>query len=1067
MPDQRQQFMAVTGPDGRIYVLGGYDLELDLLNSVDVYNPTTNTWSTAASMITARSLFGATLGADGRIYVLGGSGQNSSLSSVEAYDPQANTWTHVTDLPTASQGGTAVTGADGKIYLLGGFFPIPGVVPQVQVYDPTSNTWNFAPDLLTKLADASAALGSNGQIYVFGGYDRTNILASVETLVTAGSADSTPPSSSVSDLPRFETTSSFTVNWSGQDNTGGSGLAAYNVYVSDNGGAYTLFQTNTTATAALFTGQDGHTYTFYSVALDNAGNVEDMPGSFQAATVVDTTPPTSTIAPLPTSQTDTNIDLSWSGSDGVNGTGIASFDIYVSDNGGAFTLWKHMEGETSGDVFTGVSGHTYGFYSVATDLAGNVQATPSSAQATTTLTIVVGTDQVLFDSTTGTVNIGGSSAVDTIVIAPDSTGKNLQVTIGGKVISKTIALSSIHQINVFAREGNDTITVSNITKPVSIDGGDGTDKLVINGAATANVFVLNDAALTVNGAEYDLSGLESLTVNGGAKNDIFTVSSLSALPVTFAGGAGTDTLVGPNTANTWNITGSGSGTLDSSLTFSAVENLTGGTGDDDFKFSAGKAISGKIDGGGGSNVLDDSAYTSAVTVNLQTSVATGTGTSAATGGFAHIQSLVGGSNKDTLIGANLADTWSITGAGAGSVNGTSFSGFENLTGGTLADTFQFHSGGSLSGKISGGSGTNALDYSADSAAATVNQQSATATGTGGYANIQSLVGDSNTTLVGANKTITWSLTGTGSGSVNGMAFSGVSNLTGGTGADTFTLANGAGVSGTINGGAGTDTLNYAAYTTPITVNLAADTATGAGGIANLEKLVGGASTSDTLIGPNTANTWKITSNNAGTVGTFAFTSMENLTGGALADRFILSKGIGVTDHIDGGAGNNTLDYSAYTTAVNVDLGAGTATNIAGGISNFDVVLGGSGADILTGGAGRDLLFGGAGADTLNGGGEDDILFDDTATFASNPTTIDALLTFWDSSASYSDRVNELRAGTTGVAGLPKLNSSTVKHDTSSDTLTGGNGLDWFFAKLTTPSQDTVTDLDSIDAEQTN
>jgi hypothetical protein len=59
---------------------------------------------------------------------------------------------------------------------------------------------------------------------------------------------------------------------------------------------------------------------------------------------------------------------------------------------------------------------------------------------------------------------------------------------------------------------------------------------------------------------------------------------------------------------------------------------------------------------------------------------------------------------------------------------------------------------------------------------------------------------------------------------------------------------------------------------------------------------------------------------------------------------------------------------------------------------------------------------------------------------------------------------ELRAGTTGVAGLPKLNSSTAKNDSFSDTLTGGSGMDWFFAKLNSPARDTVLGLISGDQE---
>ena len=49
--------------------------------------------------------------------------------------------------------------------------------------------------------------------------------------------DAGPPTSSVAPLPATETTASFTVSWSGQDDPGGSGIAFYNVYVSDDGGA--------------------------------------------------------------------------------------------------------------------------------------------------------------------------------------------------------------------------------------------------------------------------------------------------------------------------------------------------------------------------------------------------------------------------------------------------------------------------------------------------------------------------------------------------------------------------------------------------------------------------------------------------------------------------------------------------------------------------------------------------------------------------------------------------------------------------------------------------------------
>ncbi len=96
--------------------------------------------------------------------------------------------------------------------------------------------------------------------------------------------DNTPPTSSVTALPT-DSSSSFNVSWSGQASEG-VGIAFYNVYVSDNGGPYTLWQGQTIATSASFSALAGHTYSFYSQATDNVGNVQPMPTQPQASTTV-------------------------------------------------------------------------------------------------------------------------------------------------------------------------------------------------------------------------------------------------------------------------------------------------------------------------------------------------------------------------------------------------------------------------------------------------------------------------------------------------------------------------------------------------------------------------------------------------------------------------------------------------------------------------------------------------------------------------------------------------------------------------------------------------------------
>ncbi len=222
--------------------------------------------------------------------------------------------------------------------------------------------------------------------------------------------DAGPPSSSVLPLAS-SSAANFTVSWAGQDDAGGSGIGGYDVYVSDNGGPFTPFQTNTSATSAVFTGwQNGHTYAFYSVAIDNVGNVQPTPDTAQATTQVDLFLPSSNILTL-SSDSPGSFTVSWSGSAGSSGSPIASYDIYYSDNGGPFTSLITDTTSTS-MIFTGQNGHTYGFYSVATDSAGNTQSIPAIAQTSTQVDSVAPTSQVFvlpsYSSSTFTIFWFGS-----------------------------------------------------------------------------------------------------------------------------------------------------------------------------------------------------------------------------------------------------------------------------------------------------------------------------------------------------------------------------------------------------------------------------------------------------------------------------------------------------------------------------------------------------------------------------------------------------------------------------------------------------------------------------------
>ena len=85
--------------------------------------------------------------------------------------------------------------------------------------------------------------------------------------------DTTPPSSEVKELPKVQTSRTFTVSWEGSDAL--SGIRWYDVQYKKDDGSWTDWLAHTTLTSEQFTGACGHTYYFRCRAEDNAGNWED------------------------------------------------------------------------------------------------------------------------------------------------------------------------------------------------------------------------------------------------------------------------------------------------------------------------------------------------------------------------------------------------------------------------------------------------------------------------------------------------------------------------------------------------------------------------------------------------------------------------------------------------------------------------------------------------------------------------------------------------------------------------------------------------------------------------
>ena len=555
------------------------------------------------------------------------------------------------------------------------------------------------------------------------------------------------------------------------------------------------------------------------------------------------------------------------------------------------------------------------------------------------------------------------------------------------------------------------------SKPLFLGGLDGNDTLIVQGSSLSDAIEIDGQSIKMNGWESLASSVETFIIQGLAGDDSLLFHDGSA---TFDGGLGNDQ-VGSNVVNnSWSVSGQGGGNLNNQLTFTNIESLLGSSGIDQFNFGAAGSVLGQINGGLGDDRIDFSNKTTAVTVNLNASSCT------FTGGISGVESVIASAaSNDLLIASNVSNQWVLNSVNSGSLNNQfHFSGVENLTGGTLVDTFVIGASGSLSGVISGGTGVDVVNLLARTSALEyrLGTTSSIPGVLGGYSAIEQMQGNSvaGSRIVGSNAATTWGVSNTGQVVVSGVTYFGVDTLAGGTALDTLT-------------------------------------------------------------GPALATTWTVSSANAGSLAsgasTINFSGVENLTGNTLEDSFEILPNGSLNGNLSGGLGGmNSISYAQWTLGVIVDLSISIAGNswaiggitsliqmITGGIGNDNlrgaansstILVGLSGDDILTGGSQRDLLFGGFGSDVMFGAGADDLLVSGTTLHDTNRISLTLILSEWTSARTFAQRTANLYGSGTGVSsnGGVFLNSDpldqvvdTVFSDEDLDTLTGGLNQDWFFA----------------------
>jgi len=121
--------------------------------------------------------------------------------------------------------------------------------------------------------------------------------------------DTAPPNSAITALPA-ESGGQIAVSWIGDDGDG-TGIAFFDIFVSANGGAFVPWLQRTTLNGAVYTGTQGHTLAFYSIATDRSGNRESAPSTPDATTSVTLVNRAPVLEPIPVQILDEGKEFQW------------------------------------------------------------------------------------------------------------------------------------------------------------------------------------------------------------------------------------------------------------------------------------------------------------------------------------------------------------------------------------------------------------------------------------------------------------------------------------------------------------------------------------------------------------------------------------------------------------------------------------------------------------------------------------------------------------------------------------------------------------------------------------
>jgi len=181
----RLNHLAVRLPNGKVLVAGGQSDQsgTTTINSAEVYDPDTGSWSASGNLTAARTHATMMLLPNGKVLVAGGDNGSGALNTAELYDPATGAWSSAGTMNAARSGHSATLLPTGKVLVSGGYSGTvfnPTTHSSTELYDPATGSWTPTGSLGTARAFLRAVLLPNGKVLGVGGINFTSQFTTTE-----------------------------------------------------------------------------------------------------------------------------------------------------------------------------------------------------------------------------------------------------------------------------------------------------------------------------------------------------------------------------------------------------------------------------------------------------------------------------------------------------------------------------------------------------------------------------------------------------------------------------------------------------------------------------------------------------------------------------------------------------------------------------------------------------------------------------------------------------------------------------------------------------------------------